>query len=270
VTHWIVLIICVYGLQSAWHLLGLANRIPKKVLIILQGILVVLALVYLIKLELYFQRVGMSQVSMSVHYAAGITIAALLMASALLLKSRNLLSNLSISFFVCCMVFTSQIYLPSVLKDGKEMFEFKLLTDWYLQNATPKERMVVAHGWITGYLAGGYPDSFINYREIKADSPDDFIEKCRAMNVTYVTWDSRHGLKKVRDEYYYKKWGMENIAILESPQDVGPYEFITQIRVNEVQFINLFRLQKQEETFYINPQQGMTITEVERVQATFL
>jgi hypothetical protein len=242
-THWIVLIICLYGLLSGWQLLVKANRIPKMVLAISQSLFLVLAVAYLIKLGLYLERnAEISQTSMSVHYAAGITIAVLFLIHALLFKGRDLLSNLTISLLVWCLVFSSQSTLLSVMGDGKKMLEFKLLADWYLKNATPHENMVVTLGWTTGYFAEGNQNSFISYKDIKADSPADFIRQAKDMNVTYVAWDSRSGLKTM-GEHYYKKWGMQNIAILETPQSVGPYEFVAQIRVNEKQFINVFRLQ---------------------------
>jgi hypothetical protein len=34
---------------------------------------------------------------------------------------------------------------------------------------------------------------------------------------------------------------MKNIAMLEAPRNSGPFEFLTQIRVNDTQFINVFR-----------------------------
>lgn len=243
-THWIVMIIFLYGLQSGWQLLVKPDRIPKMVSIIFQSLLVVVALVYLIKLSFYLQKVAdISPVSMSVHYAAGVTIAVLFMVGAWLHKGKDLLPNLAISLLVCCMVFTSQSSLLHVMGEGKEMVEFTLLANWYRKNAVPDENVVVTLGGTTGYFAGGHQDSFISFKDIKADSPSDFIEKCKDMNITYVVWDSRSGLKGVRPEHYYKKWGLKNIAILETPQSVGPYEFVTQIRVNEKQFLNVFRLQ---------------------------
>jgi len=245
-THWIVLIICLYGLQSGWQLLVKVNRIPKIVLTISQSLLVVLALAYLIKLGLYLQKIGgISQTSMSVHYAAGITIGVLFLVHTLLHKGRGLLSNLAIASLVCCLVFTNQNILLRTMGDGKDMFEFKLLAEWHLKNATLNEKMVVTSGYTTEYFAGEHQDSIISYKFIKADSPADFIRKCKDLNITYVVWDSRSGLKGIRSEHYYKKWGMKNIAILENPQNVGPYEFVTQIRLNEKQFLNVFRLQTQ-------------------------
>lgn len=240
-THWIVLIVCLYGLQKGWRLLVKANRVPKMVLTISQGLFLVLALAYLMKLGLYLERnAGISQPSMSVHYAAGITIAVLFLVHVWLDK-RDLLSNLVISVLVCCLVFSSQSTLLGVMGDGKKMLEFKLLGDWYLKNAMPNENMVVTLGMTTGYFADGNYKSLISYKDIKAESPADFVRQAKEMNVTYVAWDSRLGLKMI-GEHYYKKWGMKNIAILETPQSVGPYEFVTQIRVNEKQFINIFRL----------------------------
>jgi hypothetical protein len=128
--------------------------------------------------------------------------------------------------------------------DGQKNLEFKLLAEWYLENAEPGEKMVVTLGYTTGYFTSGHKDSIIRYKDIKADSPADFIRRCNEMDITYVAWDSKVGLKGVRRENYYNKWRMKNIAMLEKPQDVGLYEFITQIRVSEKKYINVFRLRK--------------------------
>jgi hypothetical protein len=141
------------------------------------------------------------------------------------------------------MVVSNQFALVRVMGDGQEDLEFKLLGEWYIENTEPGEKMVVTLNDTTSYFAPGHKEAFIGYRYIKADSPADFINHCYDLDITYVAWDSRIGLRRA-DNYYYVKWGMRNIAMLETPQNVGPYEFITQIRVNKRQFINIFRLRK--------------------------
>jgi hypothetical protein len=81
--------------------------------------------------------------------------------------------------------------------------------------------------------------------DVNAESPSDFVKKCYDEDITYVAWDSRLGLNPGNE--YYKFWGLKNIAMLAQPRSIGPYEFITQIRANEMRYIYIFRLRKPAE-----------------------
>jgi hypothetical protein len=48
---------------------------------------------------------------------------------------------------------------------------------------------------------------------------------------------------------YYRKWGIKNISFLARPQDVGPFEFVAQVKNSNGHFINIFRVRE------ITPQQ---------------
>jgi hypothetical protein len=66
------------------------------------------------------------------------------------------------------------------------------------------------------------------------------VQKCYQKNITYITWDSRIGLRP--GSRYYELWKIENIAFLRKPKNVGHYEFVTQIKADEKSYINVFRL----------------------------
>jgi len=48
--NWISLLLCLYGLQSIWQLINKGGRVPKVIIIVLQGVLLVLAFTWLIQL----------------------------------------------------------------------------------------------------------------------------------------------------------------------------------------------------------------------------
>jgi len=246
-THWILLIVFLYGLQSAWKLIDKSWPVRQGIIKALQSLVFVLALIYIWKLSLYHQKfLEVNRSLLFVPYVAMLTVTIVMLVKMLLHKGKSLGTNLLASLLVCCMIVTGQPHLVSALGDGKKNFEFKLLADWYRENAEPGKKMVVTLGYTTGYFSGWSQDYIIRYKEIKADSPADFVQQCQDLNITYIAWDSKHGLKGVRREVYYNKWAMKNIDLLEAPRDVGPYTFITQIKRDEKHYINVFRLSKKE------------------------
>ena len=124
--------------------------------------------------------------------------------------------------------------------NGERDIEFKYLTDWYVANAKSGEKLVTTVPVILEMLAPAYKDNFIHTSTFDANNPADFAAECYRKNITYVAWDSRVGL--VPTDHYYKYWKMSNIAPLIAGGDVGPYQFITQLRANQRRYINLYRL----------------------------
>ncbi len=246
-TYWILLIICLYGLQNGWRFIVNSDRVPKTFITILQSLLLILAIAYLgLLISNLPQVAGISKRFVFVPYGAGIVIVVIFLVRALLYKARYLLTDLLVSSLICCMVFSSQFSLVSTIGDGRKNLEFKKLGEWYNENAEPDERMVCTLSYTTYYFSSGSRDSFIKYGDIQAESPTDFVRRCYDLDVTYVAWDSKSGRKGISREHYYNKWRMGNIETLEKPQNMGFYEFITQIRVSEQKYINVFRLRRVE------------------------
>jgi hypothetical protein len=239
--HWIVLIICVYGLQNAWHLIVEGNRVPKTMIIIMQALLLILAFAWLISVAPSLQKLAqISTRSVSVPYATAVIIAVVFLVWLFLYKGKYLWSDFIVSMLICCMVVSNQFVLVKTIRNGQEDIEFKLLGEWYIENAEPGEKMLVSLPSLVRIFALQYGEFLIPTRAIKAQNRADLIKQCYDRNITYVIWDSRVGLRV--GSRYYNLWGIENIDMLSRPQTVDPYEFIEQIWVNEKQFINIFRL----------------------------
>ncbi|MHC4738555.1 MAG: hypothetical protein ACYS9Y_06590 [Planctomycetota bacterium] len=144
--------------------------------------------------------------------------------------------------FICLIIVSNQFLLALVVKNGQRNLEFKLLADWYTANSKPGEKILTTMPSIVRIFAPEHKDSLIHTTSIQAESSEDFARKCFDKNITYIAWDSRMGTHVGR--YYYNRWGLKNIDLLASPQSTGQYEFITQLRVSEARFINVFRLRK--------------------------
>jgi hypothetical protein len=240
-TYWIFLIICFYGLQKVWRSTLNSGRVPKTIIAILQILLLGLASIYLIMLFFRLPEIiPISPRSTSVPFIAGMILAIFLVTRSFLYKARNLWPYLIASSLMFVMVVSNQFVLANVMGVGHKDMEFKLLAEWHRENARPGEKMVTSLPGTVRYFAPEHKESFIPLGSIRADRPANFVGQCNDMDITYVAWDSRTGLRP--RSVYYKLWGYGNIAMLNKPQNTGPYEFITQIQVSEKRFINIFRL----------------------------
>lgn len=241
--HWILLLICWYGIQSCWSLINKDNRIPKPVIVAAQMVVLVAGLVWLSTLAGYLPRLSpISPRSVSLPYVAVGASVLIVVAGALIYKGRHLWRNVVILIVICLLIVSNQFSVAGVVKNGQKDIEFKQLLDWYLQNAKPGEKLVTTLAGLLGILAPEYEDSFTPTGDIKADSPEDFVNRCYAKGVTYIAWDSRIGL--FPDDVFYKLMKLENIDMLRRPQSIGPYEYITTIfhKTEKWRYINIFRL----------------------------
>ena len=241
--HWIVLLICLYGLQSGWKLINKEGRVPKAIVVVLQGILLVLAFTWLVMLVPYLARIApVSRRSVSIPYVACAIVVAALAARSFIYKGRYIWRGLVVATLVCLMIVSNQLMLVQVVGNGQGDIEFKHLADWWIANMRPDEKLLTTMSNVVMIFAPERKESLIHTGRIGAENPSDFVRKCYDKDITYVTWDSRIGF--VVGDFYYKLWGIKNIAMLDRPRSIGPYEFVTQIPGSRRRFINIFRLRK--------------------------
>ncbi|MDD5064671.1 MAG: hypothetical protein PHQ35_07955 [Phycisphaerae bacterium] len=232
----IVMLICVYGLCSFWKLVK--DKSPKWAIIISQVIVSIAALLWALILfsELSKARVlEMSRANVSLLYIAILAVFIVLIAEHFAYKSKRL-TNFAILALMILMITSSQLGVAVMVRD----IEFKYLLDWYKDNAKKGEKIVTTAPSILQIMAPQYKDCFIHTNTFDANNPTDFAAECYERNITYVAWDSRTGFTPT--DHYYKYWKMTNVAPLAAGKDIGPYQFIAQLRGNQRQYINLYRL----------------------------
>ena len=240
---WIPLLICFYGLTSCWKLINKNDRVPRPIVLILQGILLTVAVFWVVQLLPYLPKMTpMSNRSVSLPYVAIGVVCLILLARVFVYKARYLWRDIVISALVILVVISNQFVLVRVVGNGERDIEFKYLLDWYLANAEPGEKMALTVPIILQTMAPEYEEYFIHTAHIEGDNPSEFVKGCYKQNIAYVAWDSRMGLRP--NDRYYKFWHMGNIAPLAKPQNIGPYEFIAQLRANKRRYVNLFRLRR--------------------------
>lgn len=241
--HWLVLIICVYGFQNLWALINKNNRIPKTVIVALQIILLLVMTVWLVQLVPYLPKIAkMSVHSTTLPYVSAVVVVLIFISYTLLYRKKFLLSDLILSILVCLIIASNQFALVRVIGNGQGNVEFKMLANWYIENANEGEKLLSTMANIARLYASKHKDKFVHTSSIKTDDPVGFAKECYEKNITYVAWDSRLGLTP--NDLYYKRWRLKNIAALAYGKDIGPYEFVTQIRANQRRFINIFRLKQ--------------------------
>ena len=241
--HWIVLLICVYGLQSGWGLIASRAGIPKPLTIFLQCVVLIICCIWAAGLVPYLSKVApMSRRSVSMPYVGMAAVGLIFVGRRFVYRLRYCWSEIVILVAVCLMIISNQFALAQVVRNGRRDIEFKLLADWYISNTRPGEKLVSTMSNILNIFAPAQKDYFVHMGAMKADNPRDFVKECYDKDITYVTWDSRIGAGV--GGLYYRLWNIKNIAMLAKRENFGPYEFVTQIRVNERRFINVFRLRK--------------------------
>jgi hypothetical protein len=236
---WIALLLCLFGLQSIWKLINGNNRLPKVVVVILQGLVAIISIIWLISLIRYLPRLSsISPRSVSVSYAAIVLVVLIFAGQIYIYRYRHLLREFSILSFVCLIIVSNQFTLVRFLGDGQQDAEFKLLADWYIANAKPGEKMGVYMASVVKIFAPKYAENIVRLPE--ADSPSEFVKACRKEGITYVVWAAREGLSDSHTGY--RQFNLhKNIAHLQNPKDTEDYQFVTQVGT-ERGYVNIFRL----------------------------
>jgi len=240
---WVSLLLCWYGLRSMLSLLNGSVKPPKWVTMAFGVVIFAALAVWFISLVPHLGKLTpFSRRSVSLPYIAIAAVVLILGAKIYIYRTRFLLGSLSMSAMICLMVVSNQFALARYVGNGELDAEFKMLADWYVANAEPGEKMLTTLPSTVKIFAPKYEKYFINPRNIKADTPQEFAAACQKRDVAYIAWDSRIGLTP--KNVYYRRWKMERIGILIEQKDIGPYEFLGQIKLNDRRFINIFRVRK--------------------------
>lgn len=249
---WLVLLLAWYGLQTGLGLLGKTIKPPQWITSVFQIMLAAGFGIWLVSLFQHLSAISpYSQRSVSVPFVGMVVVAILLSLQVFFYRSRILPSSLAISALVCLMIVSNQFTLVKLAGNGQLDAEFKYLADWYLENAKG-EKIVTTMPNVVRLFAPEYAGNFIQPSKIRGETPTEFVQDCYKKGITYVTWDSRIGYSS-RNGKYYRLWGIDRIAPLVKTDNLGPYEYITQLKASERRFINIFRLRASPQEQNPNP-----------------
>ena len=237
------MLLCFYGLQSIWELVNKEYKAPKLVIIVVQLVIVLIGVVSVSLLPGYMDKAeGLSKTSVLLPYAALGVGFVVILARLFLCRDTGLLHGAAVFVLIGVMVFSNQLALAGQLGDGKRNIEFKLLADWYRENAGPGEKLLTTMPHIVKLFVPDSKGAIVNTSWVSGESEQEFIRNCYEKKIRYVAWDSRIGLTV--GSSYYKKWGISNTAMLSRPRDFGPFEFVDGIVVNQRRYIYIFRVRE--------------------------
>jgi hypothetical protein len=242
---WLTLLLCLYGFKSLWDLLSQKLKLPRLAITALQVVMLVIAVIWAVGLVSFLPKLSpYSERSVSVPYVAMAVAMMIAVGYAIFFRSRGLMTFVATAGVVCLIVVSNQFRLAPLMGNGNMDVEFKLLADWYVAEADKGEKIVTTMPQLARLFAPKHRGRFVATWNIKGDGPVGFMQGCYDKNITYVAWDSRLGMSP--QDSYYKKYGLDRIAMLGSGKNAGPYEFITQIRHSNRRFINIYRLRTQQ------------------------
>jgi hypothetical protein len=132
--------------------------------------------------------------------------------------------------------------LAKVVGDGKKDAEFRMLANWFVDNAQPDEKLATSLPKVVKLFVTDQKNNIVHISSIGGNDADEFVKSCYQRGIKYVAWDSRVGL--IPTYTYYKKWRIGRIDFMKNPRDIGPYEFVEQLKHSNRRYIHVFRLKQ--------------------------
>jgi hypothetical protein len=227
---WIGFIIAIYG--GLWVLDWLRKKSWWKLASFgLQIVAVILIIFWIAGLGLTFKYAGLlcKQVTSLVIVACVVSIAGLLLLKILWME-RFSLGWVSLGAFLVLAIVSNGAQTGFTMGNGQAEINFKYLSEWFLKNAGPDDKMITTMPSFMPIYTGlpierfGHPARF-NPKEVKDFNA--FIAACRKEGYTLIAWDSRLQDPK---ETYYKLWGLDRIKVLSQftngNKQVGPCKLV--------------------------------------------
>jgi hypothetical protein len=237
---WIALLTAWFGLQSIGGFLADKARLPWQATLVLKAGVAVAACLWCVNLIRHFgETVSISPTSASVPYVAMLAVGILIASRALVEHPIQISRHLCAASMLCLIIASNQFILVRLVGDGKREMEFKQLGEWFAVNGKSGEKLAVYNNGPTQLFSGKNATNVTGF--VKADSPEELVEKLRLQGVTYVVWATREGYSRGQHTGYQQLGLNKNIAFLDKPQNIGPYEFVRQIG-SEKGYVNVFRL----------------------------
>ena len=237
---WMAMLFCCYGLKGVIDLLNHRN-IPKPLRFSIHLIFALIAAIWLVRLLPFIPKTAsISPHSALIPWVAMIVTVLAFAFLTYLYRTEHLHRTLMLTVLICLAVTSNQFILVKTVGQGKKDMEFKMLTEWYVENAQPGEKLLSTMPHVMSLFAPKQAKYFTHTGGIQAENISQFIDICYERNYVYIAWDSRIG--HYPNDSYYKRWKMQKVQHLGRPQSIGPFEFITQIKRSDRRYINIFRL----------------------------
>jgi hypothetical protein len=241
-TFWIALIISFYGVIEFWRTLSGNGRIPRFVVMTMQITFIIGMLIWAVMI---WKNLGLCadacpKVASLPYVLLGVS-ALLAVAYVLCHNFKGKLREFTVLTLMAVVLVSNQLSVASLMRGGNRDAEFKMLADWYSENAEKGEGLATSLASVVKiYVKKG---KIVNYRDVQVGSLEEFVDYMDKRDVKYIAWDSRLGLAP--KDPYYKLYGLDVIKPLVQPVDRGRLKFVKRFE-NGKRFINLFEIQDGE------------------------
>lgn len=236
---WLTLLLSWTGLYYCWKLINRKNRVPKPVIIVMQIITIGVASVWLIRCLPYLPKTAnRCQSAATLPYIAMAAIVLIFIIRRCFFKLKFLSRDILFTVLICLMVVSQHFVTTRVIANGTYNIEFKKLSDWYVSNAQPGEKIACTWAHLLRLIADKHRRNIVGIAPYKGKTMEEFVQNCRDNNIIYVGWTHR-GSGKLRK-------GMEHIlTILQNPQSNQYWKFVGRIEIpsqKNNRWINIFKL----------------------------
>jgi hypothetical protein len=201
------------------------------------------AMIYLFKIAPSIPKIAKTCASAyPIAYAAMISIAVILAAGSWLFKFKFFTRYLVLTIVTCAMIGSQHFMVGKAIGHGSYNYEFKMLADWYAENAEPGEKMGCTWVGLMRILLDKHAGSMVDLKIAASPTLEGFVEKCYENNITYVVCTVRGGAA-------VKKGLLPVFRKLALDKDYPSLKFIKRYRVGtgRSRWVSIYKLSPRQE-----------------------
>ncbi len=235
---WLVLLISWYGFYVLWKLFDKDSRKLRIITLISLTTIMIPGLIYFFKIAPSIPKTARACIAAyPLVYAAMITIVLILLAGSWMFKFKFFVRYFVLSILTCAMIGSQHFSVAKTIGHGSYNYEFKMLADWYVENAKPGEKMGCTWASLLKVLIDKHADSMIDLKQMASPTFEGFVEKCYENNITYVVCTPRGGGAS-------KRGLLQVLRKLAYEKDSPPLQFIKRYRVGtgRSRWVSIFKL----------------------------
>jgi len=226
---WMVMMISWYGVYVLYGFFDRPGTGFKIAQITFLSIVAIVSGYSFIRIVPFIPNVAAKSVKAStLPYAGFLVIALILLVYVISFKSKAIFRVLVLSLLTCFIITSQHFTTVRSIGNGGYNIEFKMLADWYEQNAQPGEKLACTWAHLLKLLADRHEDSFVDLKKFAGKTFEDFVDNCYKGDVKYIAWTAR-GSKSTRK-------GLENVGpakIFQYQKDKPPFKFLKRIALGD-------------------------------------
>ena len=240
---WLTLLIVWFGLQSVGQWLSEKAKVPRFVKVLALAVTFLICLIWIVKLVTTLPAtMAMSEDSVSLVYVSfSVVLVFLLLRWWQGQPQWDVIRSITCLTACSLLLVSNQFQVVRIVGNGGKDAEFRMLAEWYDENAEPGEKLMTTMYPVVILFVPDQKANILHLGGGGATTFPEFISECYRKNITYVAWDSRIGLTP--QDSYYKKWNMQKVTPLGQGKDVGPFKLVKSIRRSQRRYLYIYKLQ---------------------------